>query len=100
MPVKKTTTKKTTAKKVVAKKVVVDKKPTATTATKISNFEKRLDKWIVILQKKLPFVKQIMDSDFVKTTISSKLVKETNTWVKKNLQTISQIIGWVIVVFG
>ena len=84
MPVKKTATKKTTATK----------------ATKTTGFEKKLDNLMVILQKKLTFVKQIMELDFIKTILSSKIVEDTNKWVKTNLEQISKIIGWVVLVFG
>lgn len=61
--------------------------------------EKKLDNFMIILQKKLTFVKQIMELDFIKNIISSKVVNDTNGWVKSNLSTISKIIGWVMVVF-
>ncbi len=95
MSVKKTTTKKTP----VAKKAVA-KKPTVHTSTKVSAFEKKLDKLMVTLEKKLTFVKKVMELDFIKTILSSKIIEDSNKWVKQNIEQISQIVGWVIVVFG
>lgn len=95
MPVKKTTTKKTQ----VTKKAVA-KKPTVHTSAKVSTFEKKLDKLMVTLQKKLTFVKKVMELDFIKTILSSKIIEDSNKWVKQNIEQISQIVWWVIVVFG
>ncbi len=100
MPVKKTPAKKPTAKKPVAKKPITKKAPAANTSKKITAFEKKLDKLMLMLQKKLTFVKQVMELDFIKTILSSKIVEDTNKWVKTNLEQICKIIGWVALVFG
>ncbi len=89
MTVKKTAHKKTT-----------HKKTSAHTSTKTSNFEKNLDNLMVILQKKLTFVKQVMELDIIKKVLSSKIIEDTNKWVKTNLESTSKIIGWVVIVFG
>jgi hypothetical protein len=99
MTVKKTPAKKqTVAKKTPVKTASVS--ATAKSSTKVSNFEKSLDKIMTMLQKKLPFVKQIMELSFVKSFLSSKIIEDTNKWVKTNLEQICTIIGWVILVFG
>lgn len=99
-PAKKSVAKKTTAKKTVTKKSVEKKVTVSNTSKKVSNFEKKLDKLMLKLQKKLIFVKQIMELDFIKTILSSKIIEDTNKRVKINLEQISQIIWWVVVVFG
>lgn len=89
------------AKKPVKK--VVHKKPThkATThkADKVSNFEKKVDKIMTKLEKKLTFVKKVMDLDFIKKVLNSKIVEDSNKWVKENLESTAKIIWRVIVVF-
>jgi len=89
---KKTTTKKTTVKKTSAKKPVAKKISTPNTSKKVSNFEKKLDKIMAILQKKLTFVTKFMELNFIKSILSSKIIEDTNNWVKENLETISKII--------
>jgi len=51
------------------------------------------------LQKKLTFVTKFMEFDFIKSILSSKIIEDSNKWVKENLETISKIIGRVVVVF-
>ena len=99
-PAKKTAAAKTTTKEPVTKKPVAKTTPTSNTSKNISKFEKKLDKLMTVLQKGLPFIKQIMELDFIKTILSSKIIEDTNKWVKTNLEQICKIIWWVVLVFG
>ena len=94
MPAKKTTKTSDT------KKPVEHNKTTTHATAKKSNFEKKLDKLMFTLQNKLTFVKQLMESDFIKTILSSKIVEDTNKWVKTNIEQISKIIGWVVLILS
>ncbi len=69
------------------------------TVSQNQNFEKRIDWLMSFLQNKLSFIKDFMELDFIKKILSSKIIEDTNKWVKTNLVSISNIIGWVIVVF-
>jgi hypothetical protein len=53
-----------------------------------------------MLQKKLTFVKKIMELDIIKKILSSWIIEDTNKRVKKNLEQISQVLGRLSVVFG
>ncbi len=61
--------------------------------------DKKVDKIMTNLQKKLTFVTKFMEFDFIKSILSSKIIEDSNKWVKENLETISKIIGRVVVVF-
>ena len=101
MPVKKTSTKRTPAKKTVMKKSVAKKVP-AKNITKSSNskFDLMLDKCVAMMQKKCAFISKIMDLDIIQTILWSKLMNDTNTRVKKNLENISQVLWRLALVFG
>jgi hypothetical protein len=47
---------------------------------------------MIMLQKKLTFVKQVMELSLIKDILSYKIIEDTNKWVKANLEQISQII--------
>jgi hypothetical protein len=66
---------------------------------KVSNFEKKIDKIMVNLQKKLTFVSKFMELDFIKKFLSSKIIEDSNKSVKKNIESISNVIWRIIVVF-
>ena len=109
MPVKKTTTKKTSVKKTPVKKVNAKKtvakkvhaKDTVKTSSKTQNstFDLKLDKCVAMMQKKCAFISKIMDLEIIKSILWSKVMNDTNTWVKKNLENISQVLWRLALVF-
>ncbi len=88
-------TKKTTG----SHKVVNEKSTSHHGHSHKAEFEKKIDKMMAKLQKKVKYVQKVMDLDFIHKVLSSKIVNNTNKWVKTNLDTITKIIWRVMVVF-
>jgi hypothetical protein len=45
-------------------------------------------------------VDKLIGSDFFKKILSSKIVEDTNKWIRTNLHTTSKVIWWILIVFG
>ena len=65
-----------------------------------SKFEKKVDKIMLFLEKKLTFINQIIKSNFIKKILESSLIIDTNKSLKKNIPTITKIVWWVIIIFA